>query len=197
MRRASPERSTPPGSDPTRRSRSSCTTATSTWRPSTRMFKTRGVSINVNYRYLDDELWYLLDNSDSEALIFHSSLGDRVARVVDRLPKLKLLVEVDDGEGAGQVPDARRLRGRDRRHRRRWTRIERSRRRHLHALHRRHDRHAQGRDVRHRRHGQRDSSTRIPDARPHGTDRCRRDRRHRSWRRRRRATRRSRSRAHR
>ncbi|MEM8620586.1 MAG: acyl-CoA synthetase [Actinomycetota bacterium] len=69
-------------------------------------FKMRGVSINVNYRYLDDELWYLLDNSDSEALFFHSSLGDRVARVVDRLPGLKLIVEVDDGEGAGQVPGA-------------------------------------------------------------------------------------------
>ena len=69
-------------------------------------FKMRGVSINVNYRYLDDELWYLLDNSDSEALFFHSSLGDRVARVVDRLPNLKLVVEVDDGEGAGQVPAA-------------------------------------------------------------------------------------------
>ncbi len=68
--------------------------------------KTRGVPINVNYRYLDEELWYLLDNSDSEALFFHSSLGDRVARVVDRLPKLKLLVEVDDGEGAGQVASA-------------------------------------------------------------------------------------------
>jgi 3-oxocholest-4-en-26-oate---CoA ligase len=68
--------------------------------------KTRGVPINVNYRYLDDELWYLLDNSDSEALFFHSSLGDRVARVVDRLPGLKLLVEVDDGEGVGQVPGA-------------------------------------------------------------------------------------------
>jgi len=62
-------------------------------------------AINVNYRYLDDELWYLLDNSDSEAIVFHSSLGDRVARVADRLPKLKLLVEVDDG-GAGQVPNA-------------------------------------------------------------------------------------------
>ena len=49
--------------------------------------KTRGVPINVNYRYLDDELWYLLDNSDSEALFFHSSLGDRVARVLDRLPE--------------------------------------------------------------------------------------------------------------
>jgi fatty-acyl-CoA synthase len=68
-------------------------------------FKMRGVPVNVNYRYLDEELWYLLDNSDAEALVFHSSLGERVARVVDRLPKLKLLVEVDDG-GAGQVPGA-------------------------------------------------------------------------------------------
>ncbi len=59
-------------------------------------FKFRGVPVNVNYRYLDEELLYLLDNSDAEALFFHSSLGDRVARVVDRLPKLKLLVEVSD-----------------------------------------------------------------------------------------------------
>jgi len=69
------------------------------------VFKMRGVPINVNYRYLDDELWYLLDNSDSEAIIFHSSLGDRVARVVERLPNIKLLIEVDDGD-AGQVPNA-------------------------------------------------------------------------------------------
>jgi acyl-CoA synthetase (AMP-forming)/AMP-acid ligase II len=66
-------------------------------------FKIRGVPINVNYRYLDEELWYLLDNADAEALVFHSSLGDRVSHVVDRLPKLKLLIEVDDG-GTGQVP---------------------------------------------------------------------------------------------
>ncbi len=68
-------------------------------------FKTRGVSINVNYRYLDDELWYLLDNSDSEALFFHASLGDRVGRVIERLPNLKLVVEVADGPTAG-VPRA-------------------------------------------------------------------------------------------
>ena len=67
--------------------------------------KMRGVPINVNYRYLDDELWYLLDNSDSEAIIFHSSLGDRVGRVAERLPKLRLLIEVDDG-GAGNVAGA-------------------------------------------------------------------------------------------
>ncbi|MEY2400668.1 MAG: 3-oxocholest-4-en-26-oate---CoA ligase [Ilumatobacteraceae bacterium] len=69
-------------------------------------FKVRGVPINVNYRYLDDELWYLLDNADAEALVFHSSLGDRVAQVLDRLPNLKLLIEVDDG-GTGQVESAR------------------------------------------------------------------------------------------
>jgi fatty-acyl-CoA synthase len=69
-------------------------------------FKMRGVPVNVNYRYLDEELWYLLDNADAEAVVFHSSLGERVARVAERLPGLKLLVEVDDGSGQGAVPGA-------------------------------------------------------------------------------------------
>ena len=51
-------------------------------------FKMRGVPINVNYRYSEGELLYLLDNSDAEVLIFHSSLGDRVARCCRR-PKLR------------------------------------------------------------------------------------------------------------
>ena len=77
---ASPRRSPPPASAPTPRSGCTCTTATSTSRRSTAAFKMRGVPVNVNYRYLDDELWYLLDNADAEALVFHSSLGDRVAQ---------------------------------------------------------------------------------------------------------------------
>ena len=68
-------------------------------------FKFRGVPVNVNYRYLDEELLYLLENSDSEVLFFHSSLGDRVARVIDRLPQLKLLVEVTDSDDH-HVPSA-------------------------------------------------------------------------------------------
>ena len=64
-------------------------------------FKMRAVPVNVNYRYLDGELAYLLDNSDAEAIVFHRSLGDRVARVRDRLPGLKLLVEVDDDPSPG------------------------------------------------------------------------------------------------
>lgn len=59
--------------------------------------KQRLVPINVNYRYLDDELVYLLENSDSKALVFHTSLAERVARVVPRLPDLRLLIAVDDG----------------------------------------------------------------------------------------------------
>ena len=62
--------------------------------------KIRGVPINVNYRYLDKELLYLLDNADIEALVFHASLADRVDRVVRELDKVRLLVQVDDGPAA-------------------------------------------------------------------------------------------------
>ncbi len=62
-------------------------------------FKLRAVPVNINYRYLDDELLYLLENSDSEALLFHSSLAERVAHVMNRASKIKLWVEVDaDGD---------------------------------------------------------------------------------------------------
>ena len=60
-------------------------------------FKMSGVAVNVNYRYLEDELVYLLDNSDAEALLFHTSLGERVAKVRDRAPRVKLWIQVDDG----------------------------------------------------------------------------------------------------
>src|SRR2546423_1712112 len=60
--------------------------------------KGRFIPVNVNYRYLDDELLYLLDNSEAEALVFHRSLADRVERIAGRAPGIKLWVEVDDGE---------------------------------------------------------------------------------------------------
>jgi acyl-CoA synthetase (AMP-forming)/AMP-acid ligase II len=71
--------------------------------------KIRAVPVNVNFRYLDDELAYLLDNAEAEVLVFHSSLGDRVARVMARASTVKLYVEVDDGgphvEGAVRYED--------------------------------------------------------------------------------------------
>ncbi len=60
-------------------------------------FKHRAVPVNVNYRYLDHELIYLLENSDAEVLVFHSSLSECVERVRDQLTHVRLFVEVDDG----------------------------------------------------------------------------------------------------
>jgi acyl-CoA synthetase (AMP-forming)/AMP-acid ligase II len=62
--------------------------------------KMRAIPINVNYRYLDEELVYLFDNADLEAVVFHTSLADRIARVAPKCPGLKLLVAVDDGPTA-------------------------------------------------------------------------------------------------
>ncbi|MET0457773.1 MAG: AMP-binding protein, partial [Ilumatobacteraceae bacterium] len=69
------------------------------------ILKGRGVPVNINYRYRDQELVYLLENSDAEALVFHSSLADRVQRVAAQLGALKLLVQVPD-DGAGLVAGA-------------------------------------------------------------------------------------------
>jgi len=60
-------------------------------------FKMRGVHVNVNYRYLEDELAYLLENSDAEIICFHGALGEQVAAVRDRCPGLRAVVQVDDG----------------------------------------------------------------------------------------------------
>jgi fatty-acyl-CoA synthase len=56
--------------------------------------KLRAAPVNVNYRYLEEELRYLIDNSDAEALVYHGALAERVARVRERLPRLRLLVQV-------------------------------------------------------------------------------------------------------
>jgi len=71
--------------------------------------KLRGVPINVNYRYLDDELAYLIDNSDAEAVVFHSSLGERVEVARKRSDRVRIWIEVDDGaahlDGAERYED--------------------------------------------------------------------------------------------
>jgi 3-oxocholest-4-en-26-oate---CoA ligase len=59
-------------------------------------FKIRACPVNVNYRYLEDELAYLLDNADCEAIVFHASLASRLEKIRSKLPKLKLLIQVYD-----------------------------------------------------------------------------------------------------
>lgn len=61
------------------------------------IFKVGACPINVNYRYKADELLYLLDNSDAEVIFFQASYAMRIWEIKDRLPKVKLFVQVSDG----------------------------------------------------------------------------------------------------
>jgi len=61
-------------------------------------FKARAVPVNVNYRYTATELVYLLDNADAEAIVVHADLAGRIAEIRAELPRLKLIVQVGDGE---------------------------------------------------------------------------------------------------
>jgi acyl-CoA synthetase (AMP-forming)/AMP-acid ligase II len=64
------------------------------------VFKLRAVWVNINYRYVEDELRYLFDNADLVALVFQREFAPRVAGVRDRLPMLRHTVMIDDGSGA-------------------------------------------------------------------------------------------------
>ncbi len=62
-------------------------------------YKARAVPINVNYRYVTEELRYLFDNADLVALVYEAEFGPLVASVLPGLPQLEHLVVVDDGSG--------------------------------------------------------------------------------------------------
>ena len=57
------------------------------------------VPVNTNYRYGNDELAYLWDNADAVAVIFHGAFSERVEQVLDRVPRVKGWLWVDDGSG--------------------------------------------------------------------------------------------------
>lgn len=61
------------------------------------VFKIGGCPINVNYRYKADELIYLLENSDAEAVFFQGCYAARIWEIRSRLPKVKLFVQIDNG----------------------------------------------------------------------------------------------------
>ena len=61
------------------------------------IFKIGGIPINVNYRYVAEELIYLLDNSDSEAVFYHACYSNRIKEIASSLPNIKAWIEVSDG----------------------------------------------------------------------------------------------------
>jgi acyl-CoA synthetase (AMP-forming)/AMP-acid ligase II len=63
-------------------------------------FKLGASPVNINFRYVEEELRYLCDDADLKALIFHREFAPRVAAVAARLPAMRTLIFVEDGSGA-------------------------------------------------------------------------------------------------
>jgi 3-oxocholest-4-en-26-oate---CoA ligase len=60
-------------------------------------FKLRAAPCNVNYRYVEAELRYLITNSEAKAVFFDHALAERFGAVHDDLPSVALWVHVGDG----------------------------------------------------------------------------------------------------
>ena len=60
-------------------------------------FKLRATPVNVNYRYKAPEIAYICNDAGAEVLVFHGSLGERVAEAVPLMPTVRVLLQVDDG----------------------------------------------------------------------------------------------------
>jgi acyl-CoA synthetase (AMP-forming)/AMP-acid ligase II len=61
------------------------------------VFKLRAVWINVNYRYVKDELRYLLTNADLKALVHQRAFSPLVMALLSDLPDLRHIVVIEDG----------------------------------------------------------------------------------------------------
>ena len=71
-------------------------------------YKARLVPINVNYRYVADELCHVLADSDAQALVVERSFLPTIATIRDQLPMLRSILVIDDGSDAEIPDDARR-----------------------------------------------------------------------------------------
>ena len=66
--------------------------------------KLRASAVNINYRYVENELRYMLADSDLSALVYDRRLGPLVAAQAEAAPGLRGLVEIDDRSEATQSP---------------------------------------------------------------------------------------------
>jgi len=69
-------------------------------------YKARVAPFNVNYRYVAEELLYVLRDAGTKAIVFHASFAPLLREVLPKLPAMKLLLQVDDGSGEPLLPGA-------------------------------------------------------------------------------------------
>ena len=69
-------------------------------------FKARCAPFNVNYRYVEEELRYLFDNSEAKAVLYHASFAPMLEKIRDQLSQIRLWIQVADESGNALLPGA-------------------------------------------------------------------------------------------
>ncbi len=69
-------------------------------------YRARVAPFNVNYRYVEEELLYLLADAKAKALVYAAEFAPHVQSIRGRLPDLTVLVQVADDSGNELLPDA-------------------------------------------------------------------------------------------
>jgi fatty-acyl-CoA synthase len=69
-------------------------------------FKARVAPFNINYRYVADELRYLLNDARTAAIVFGSSFASVLDEIRDDVPSLRLLLQVRDDHHHDLLPGA-------------------------------------------------------------------------------------------
>ncbi|MGZ4769786.1 MAG: acyl-CoA synthetase [Ilumatobacteraceae bacterium] len=69
-------------------------------------FKARVAPFNVNYRYVAEELRYLLHDSNAAAVVVHSQFAPTLAEVLLALPTVRVILQVPDQSGHDLLPGA-------------------------------------------------------------------------------------------
>ena len=69
-------------------------------------FKARAVPLNVNYRYVAEELRYVLHDSGAKAIVYQSEFAPMLAEVLAGLPSLGTLLQIEDDSEQALLPGA-------------------------------------------------------------------------------------------
>ncbi|MDX2166007.1 MAG: acyl-CoA synthetase [Deltaproteobacteria bacterium] len=70
-------------------------------------YKARVAPFNVNYRYVEEELRYLLTDAGTKGIIYHAAFAPRLRGLLQDLPPQALLLQVADDSGEALLPGAR------------------------------------------------------------------------------------------
>ena len=68
-------------------------------------YKLCAIPININYRYVEEELKYLIENADMEAIFYHKQFSNKLENIKSHLPLLKDFICIEDNSVEDDVID--------------------------------------------------------------------------------------------